>query len=133
MSRNQAIIFISLLAVIIASWFYLYFQHWQMTSLPMSEMWMPPSDTSAWQWMDFWLVYVMWAVMMAAMMLPSATPMILVYTKICEQRYHTAHPYSVLFALAYLLAWLTFSICVDAVAVATAWPAVFIADDGCTQ
>ncbi|MDR4518110.1 MAG: DUF2182 domain-containing protein [Nitrosomonas sp.] len=110
MSRNQAIIFISLLAVIIASWCYLYFQHWQMTSLPMSEMWMPPSDTAAWQWMDFWLVYVMWAVMMAAMMLPSAIPMILVYTKICEKRYQTAHPYGFLFALAYLLVWLVFSI-----------------------
>jgi hypothetical protein len=32
-----------MLAVIVAAWFYLFYQNWQMTSLPMSEMWMPPS------------------------------------------------------------------------------------------
>ncbi|HNP25620.1 MAG TPA: DUF2182 domain-containing protein [Nitrosomonas sp.] len=110
MSKNQAIIFSTLLAVILIAWAYLFYQHWQMTSLPMSDMWMPPSETSAWHWIDFGLVYVMWAVMMAAMMLPSAIPMILVYTKICTQRHQTSHPYTFLFVLAYLLVWLIFSI-----------------------
>ena len=110
MTKNQAIIVFTLLAVIIISWFYLFYQHWQMTSLPMSDMWMPPSEISAWHWMDFGLVYMMWAVMMAAMMLPSAMPMILVYAKICEQRYQTSYPYTFFFILAYLLVWLAFSI-----------------------
>ncbi len=110
MSKNQAIIFSTLLAVIIIAWVYLYYQHRQMTTLPMSDMWMPPSEASAWQWIDFGLVYMMWAVMMAAMMLPSAMSMILVYAKICEQRYQTTHPYTFLFVLAYLLVWLIFSV-----------------------
>jgi len=42
-----------------------------MTSQPMSSMWMPPSEPLAWRFTDFALVYLMWAVMMAAMMLPS--------------------------------------------------------------
>lgn len=76
----------------------------------MSEMWMPPSETFAWKWIDFGLVYLMWAVMMAAMMLPSAIPMILVYARICQQHTQTIHPFVSLFSLAYLLVWLVFSI-----------------------
>ncbi len=110
MTKNQSIICMSLLAIIIAAWFYLFYQHWQMTTLPMSEMWMPPSDSAAWQWMDFALVYVMWAVMMAAMMLPSAIPMVLVYAKVCQQRYQTTQPHIILFSIAYLLVWFGFSI-----------------------
>jgi len=91
------------------AWLYLYYQHWLMTSLPMSEMWMPPTKGSEWQWIDFYLVYIMWAIMMAAMMLPSAIPMILVYATICEQRYQSAFPYTWLFVLAYLIVWFIFS------------------------
>ncbi|WP_293005353.1 DUF2182 domain-containing protein [Nitrosomonas sp.] len=110
MPKNQLATWIAMLAVIVAAWFYLFYQNWQMTSLPMSEMWMPPSETFAWKWIDFGLVYLMWAVMMAAMMLPSAIPMILVYARICQQHTQTIHPFVSLFSLAYLLVWLVFSI-----------------------
>jgi predicted metal-binding membrane protein len=110
MSKTQSFILLSLLTVIFFSWLFLFHQHWQMTSLPMSEMWMPPSDVSAWRIMDFGLVYLMWAVMMAAMMLPTAIPMILVFAKICRQR-NSAHPAMIVsFVLAYLLVWFIFSI-----------------------
>ncbi|SES84125.1 Predicted metal-binding membrane protein [Nitrosomonas marina] len=114
MSRNQATILLTLLTVIIAAWLYLYYQHWLMTSLPMSEMWMPSADIYNWQWTDFWLVYTMWAVMMIAMMLPTAIPMVAVYTKICEQRYQTAYTHTLLFVFAYLVVWLVFSIALSA-------------------
>ncbi|MDH5553076.1 MAG: DUF2182 domain-containing protein [Nitrosomonas sp.] len=110
MSKSRLIVLLSLLTVIFVSWFYLFYQHWQMMSLPMSEMWMPPSETSAWQLMDFTLVYVMWAVMMAAMMLPSALPMIMVYAKICKQRQLASPVLVFLFVLAYLLVWFIFSV-----------------------
>ncbi|MDP3279582.1 MAG: DUF2182 domain-containing protein [Nitrosomonas sp.] len=110
MPKNQLAIWIALLTVIAVAWFYLFYQNWQMTSLPMSEMWMPPSETFAWQWMDFGLTYLMWAVMMAAMMLPSVIPMILVYAKICQQRKQTINPFVPLFSMAYLLVWMVFSI-----------------------
>lgn len=109
MFRSRLIVLLALLTVIFVSWFYLFYQHWQMTSLPMSEMWMPPSETAAWQFMDFGLVYVMWAVMMAAMMLPSAIPMVLVFNKICKQRQLTSHSRVFLFVVAYLLVWFVFS------------------------
>ncbi len=110
MYKNQTTIWALLLAVIVLAWGYLFYQNWQMTTLPMSKMWMPPSDSAAWNWMDFTLVYIMWAVMMAAMMLPSAIPMIQVYTKICQQRHQNIHPNILLFSTAYLLVWFGFSI-----------------------
>lgn len=47
--------------------------------------------------------------MMAAMMLPSALPMITIYSKICRQRYETDMPFSAIFSLSYLLVWFAFS------------------------
>jgi len=76
----------------------------------MSEMWMPPDSAEQWQLGDFFVVYIMWAVMMAAMMLPSAIPMIKAFSKTCRQRYASDIPYSELFSLAYLLVWFAFSI-----------------------
>ena len=110
MSKIQSFVLLSILAVILTAWLYLIHQHWQMTSLPMSEMWMPPSEVFEWQARDFGLVYLMWAVMMAAMMLPTAIPMILVFIKICQRR-NSAYPLLVMpFVLAYLLVWFGFSV-----------------------
>ena len=81
-----------------------------MTSQPMSEMWMPPSSLSAWGYMDFTLVFIMWAIMMAAMMLPSAIPMILAFSRVCRQRRAAMYRSTVVFVLAYLCAWFGFSI-----------------------
>jgi len=110
MRKTQSVILLSLLAVIVSAWTYLFYQHWQMTSLPMSEMWMPPSDTSAWKPIDFALVYLMWAAMMAAMMLPSAIPMILAFSQVTRKRCQAPQKFSFLFIWAYLLVWLIFSV-----------------------
>jgi len=102
---------LSLLIVItLTAWVLLVYQYWQMITLPMAEMWMPPYSAWQWQFTDFTVVYSMWAVMMAAMMLPSAVPMIKAFSKSCRQRYGSDTPYSTLFSLAYLLVWLVFSV-----------------------
>jgi len=76
----------------------------------MSEMWMPPHSARQWQLSDFSVVYTMWAVMMVAMMLPSAVPMIKAFNKSCRQRYGDDTSFSTLFSSAYLLIWFVFSI-----------------------
>ncbi len=103
-------ILILLIATTLSAWGFMLYQHWQMTNLPMSEMWMPPDLVEQWQMSDFIVVYIMWVVMMAAMMLPSATPIIKVYSKACRQRYGRDMPYSIYFSMAYLLVWFAFSI-----------------------
>jgi predicted metal-binding membrane protein len=70
-----------------------------------------PTD-HAWGLPDFTAMFVMWSVMMVAMMLPSATPMILLFEKINQKRDlqgQAKNPIT-LFVGGYLLVWLGFSI-----------------------
>lgn len=94
------------MAIIFAAWGYLFYQHLQMTAQPMLSIWMPPSEPLAWHFIDFALIYFMWAVMMAAMMLPSAISMILAFAKVCRQQHIRIY----LFTFAYLVVWLLFSV-----------------------
>ena len=110
MHKAQLSILVSLLAIIVFAWAYLIYQHWQMTALPMSEMWMPPAEVAEWKSIDFSLVYLMWGAMMVAMMLPSAIPMILAFSHVAGRRYQAPQKYSFLFIYGYLLVWLVFSI-----------------------
>ncbi len=73
------------------------------------EMVMPA--VQPWGMMDFLMMFVMWTIMMFAMMTPSAAPMVLTYTKINRQRGTSLGPISGtgIFFLGYLLIWTAFS------------------------
>lgn len=75
---------------------------------------MPGMDMSApaWTFADFGLVAVMWAVMMAAMMLPASIPMLTVFAIINRRRREQAAPYvgTAVFLAGYLMAWSSFGI-----------------------
>lgn len=101
---------ILLILVALGAWGLLFYRHAQMSMQPMADMWMPPSQAWQWTFNDFGIVYTMWAVMMTAMMLPTALPMIRAYTRTSRQHYGPDVSYSLLFTLAYLLIWFTFSI-----------------------
>jgi len=101
---------IILIVIALSAWFFLLYQHWQMTFLPMTEIWMPPDTAGQWTISDFTVVYIMWAVMMAAMMLPTAVPMIIMFSRTCQKKYGNDIPYINLFVFAYLLIWFLFSI-----------------------
>lgn len=79
---------------------------------PVARLTMP---ASAWSLANWLAVFIMWAVMMAAMMLPSATPMILCFAALNRRRGEGAQ--TVLFVAAYLALWTAFS----AAAAATQW------------
>jgi predicted metal-binding membrane protein len=57
------------------------------------------------------MMFVMWAVMMVAMMLPSALPMLLIHARMCRQQQLEGRPYapSSLFAAGYLAVWTLYS------------------------
>lgn len=65
----------------------------------------------AWGGIDLLLLFVMWTIMMVAMMLPSATPMILLFEHVAEQRRSRGRPHAstAVFLLGYLLVWTAFS------------------------
>ncbi len=99
-----------LLLITVSAWAGLFYQHAQMTQPPMLRTWILPGSEAQWQPGDFTVVYIMWSVMMAAMMLPSVMPMVNAYRRACLRRYHSDSPYSGLFSFSYLLIWLVFSI-----------------------
>lgn len=64
---------------------------------------------SAWTLSEAFMVWLMWAIMMAAMMLPSATPMIVTHRALTERQNQQANVTHLLFIGAYLVAWSAFS------------------------
>lgn len=65
-----------------------------------------------WKPADFGFMFFMWSVMMVAMMLPSATPMILLFANRSRKRAEAARPYvpTAVFTLGYLFVWTAFSL-----------------------
>ncbi|MBL1265194.1 DUF2182 domain-containing protein [Methylomicrobium sp. RS1] len=108
--KNQGAVWALLMAAIVIAWSTLYFQSRPLEALPMHAMWMPPSQASAWRFGDFAYVYAMWAVMMAAMMLPSALPMLNAYAKVSRRLNARPAQALALFAAAYLGLWVLFGI-----------------------
>lgn len=90
-----------------------------MHALAMSSFEFPPAmpmamGSAPWD-LSYWaIVLVMWWIMMIAMMVPSAAPMILLYAQVYRhgQKQRTSLPIAptAAFAGGYLLAWLAFSI-----------------------
>jgi predicted metal-binding membrane protein len=74
-----------------------------------ADMAMP--SLGAWSAGDVWLVFVMWAIMMVAMMAPSVAPVVLLYRRVVGARATGRAPLALtaLFVLGYLAVWTAFS------------------------
>jgi predicted metal-binding membrane protein len=109
MRRERVLVVCGLLAVIGMAWAYLLTGAGTMQE--MGDMLMPMSS-GPWTLAHALVMFVMWAVMMAAMMLPSAAPMILLYSTIAYGR--TARGESVagsaVFTAGYVTVWAGFSL-----------------------
>lgn len=105
--RAVGILVMSLIAWGLLAWIALDMDH------PVAQLMMPPS--SSWSAFNVLAIWCMWAVMMAAMMLPSALPMILMFVKLGGGSAEPARARS--FVAAYLMVWLIFS----ALATAAQW------------
>jgi predicted metal-binding membrane protein len=73
---------------------------------PLAQLTMPA--TARWSAANVLAIYAMWAVMMAAMMLPSALPMILSFVRLGNDAASVARARG--FVVAYLLVWFAFSL-----------------------
>jgi predicted metal-binding membrane protein len=110
--RRDRIVVLSGLALIAAlSWVYVASLASDMQNMEMAtEMAMP--RTHAWDVADFALTFVMWAVMMVAMMTPSAAPMILMFAGVNRKRRQQERSYvsTSVFLLGYVMAWAGLSV-----------------------
>jgi len=93
-----------------ASWLYLVYMAWGMANMdePAAQLFMPAM--MHWGAMDLALVFVMWAIMMAAMMLPSATPMVRAFSRSAQgQSGFSVTSLTGAFIGGYLAVWTLFS------------------------
>jgi predicted metal-binding membrane protein len=116
LKRDRAIVGAGLLLVTAVAWWYTVDAARQMGGVNMD---MGRPDSNAWSIASLLPLFVMWMVMMVAMMLPSATPMILTVAAVARNRRQHQRPYVpvVVFASGYLAVWGGFS----AVATVAQW------------
>ena len=119
--RDRMIVTAGLAVLIALSWTYVI---WIAADMDMGGMDMPgfrmiPTGmglmrptTEPWNAMEFALAFVMWTVMMIAMMTPSALPMILLYARVGRQAASAGKPLAATgwFTAGYLLIWTVFSL-----------------------
>ena len=99
-----AILVLSLIGWALLAWMALDMGH------PVARLMMPASST--WTMLNLWVILCMWAVMMAAMMLPSALPTVMTFARLCER--DRENPRFLAFVGAYLLVWIGFSVAATA-------------------
>jgi predicted metal-binding membrane protein len=108
--RDRLIALAGLTAISALAWVYtIHLAAGMMGMSTMEKMSMPAMRT--WNGEDTLLTFVMWTVMMAAMMIPSATPMVLTFVGVKRQRQpdQPSIPATMTFLLGYLVAWVVFS------------------------
>ena len=120
-SEDRKIIVSGLIIVAGIGWLYLFYMAWAMENMHLVEMWMPPrGGTRAWTIWDFFMLFVMWLTMMVAMMTPTATPMVMMFSTVTKQKKIRQQPYAptFIFLTGYLVAWAIFSLVISAIQ----WP-----------
>jgi len=96
--------------LVAASWAWLAYQAWSMAHMDIVAMAMP--SVGRWGPADLGLVLVMWVVMMVAMMVPTAAPVVLLYQRVVAGRDASARPVVLtgFFVAGYVLAWSLFAV-----------------------
>jgi predicted metal-binding membrane protein len=109
-TAQRLVIYGGLAGIILLAWAYLVYLA---TTMQMTNMGMDISMPSmqAWGVMDASLTFVMWSVMMVAMMTPSALPVIIMYRTVSRMQHkendHLSSTW--LFIMGYLVTWVGFS------------------------
>lgn len=111
--RHDRVVVLGAIAAVSAlAWAYVI---WLASEMDMSGMDMPgmmAPGFEPWRAADFFLMWMMWAVMMVGMMLPSVAPMVLIYAGVARHAHRQGKPFAATgwFAAGYLLSWAIFSV-----------------------
>jgi predicted metal-binding membrane protein len=112
--RERWILISGLTVLVLFAWLYLFHLS---SSMSRSGMEMGAGMETAlpalmpWSRHEFLLTFVMWVVMMAGMMIPSALPMVVIFHQLRSRRHpgKTAVQYTFVFVAGYLAAWTAYS------------------------
>jgi predicted metal-binding membrane protein len=111
LKRDRAIVAAGLAGVMLLSWTYLICMDWGMRHMEVGIGMVIMPAMQHWTAWDLALVFLMWAVMMVARMVPAASPVILLFAEITRRRCarQSALVATGQFLLGYLTAWASFS------------------------
>ena len=111
--RDRQLMAFGLAVTTVLAWFYLLREAAAMNAMAAEAQMhaaMGMADLRMWGGSDWFGLFVMWAVMMVAMMLPSAAPMILLVLAVYRRRTDDqARTSAVMFVAGYVVAWAAFS------------------------
>ena len=98
--------------VLSASWAYVVWMVWGMEHMDAVADSLLMPGMMDWSGRDLVLVFIMWAIMMAAMMLPSAAPMLMMFARIAEGRSTRARASLAtgVLGIGYLAVWTAFGL-----------------------
>jgi predicted metal-binding membrane protein len=116
---DRLVVMGGLFCITLLSWLYIIYLYNQMVYMDMSALFFAMPMSPVWTLNDFILLFLMWIVMMIAMMTPSVSPLILIFAKVNRERRQQERPYvNTAYLLAgYFLIWTAFSL----VATALQW------------
>ncbi|MEO5721890.1 MAG: DUF2182 domain-containing protein [Chthoniobacterales bacterium] len=112
--RDRLVIGASVVLLAGLAWWYLIVEARRMNAGGVCEclgMKMGGPEVGAWSAGSLLPLFLMWAVMMVAMMLPSAAPMILTFGAVARNRRRQQRPYApvTIFVAGYFVIWIAFS------------------------
>ena len=110
--RDRRVVLFGLVSITMIAWLYLVLMAMNMDALPSMVDAMARPRATSWTPIDFVLMFIMWAVMMVGMMLPSASPMILMFARINRDRPGRVEPFvpTWIFVTGYIVIWSVFSL-----------------------
>ena len=111
LKKDRIIVMSSAVAVAAIAWAYMVYVSQSNAEMGMS-MTMTMGNVRPWSGVDFSLMFVMWAVMMVAMMVPSAAPMLLLFASVNRKRRQESRPFvpTGVFLSGYLVVWTGFAL-----------------------
>ena len=108
LKQDRAVVLAGIVGIAALAWAYLVYLASGMGGM---DTGMAMAQLRTWSAADFGLMFLMWAVMMTAMMVPTAAPMILMFATINRKRREQRVPYvpTGLFLSSYILIWTGFA------------------------
>ena len=94
LKKDRFVVLIALFILCVLSWLYIIYLYNQMYPMDMDAFLFAMPMTSNWSWTDFVLLFLMWFVMMIAMMTPSVAPLVLIFTSINRKRRQQQNPFA---------------------------------------
>jgi predicted metal-binding membrane protein len=112
LKKDRFIVVGGLFVISILAWLYIIYLYRQMEVMDMDALFFAMPMTPKWAPTDFILMFLMWLVMMIAMMTPSVAPLILLFARVNRQRKEQQSPFvntSYMF-MGYFVVWAAFSL-----------------------